>query len=318
MTFTEEVKQEIARALPDRACDRRAELAGLLAVGGTLRLVGGRPDPFQLELTTPSGAVARAAVALLSSGQDLRPEIRVHAPSAPRRRSTYAVLVTDGARNLGHGLGLVDEAGRPRHGVSHDVLARPCDRVAFVRGAFLAGGTISTPGRPPHLEVVCHEQELATDLASLVRGLAGGASVAPAGARGDPNAGAWRVVLKSGERIGALLAALGATGAFLTWDDQRLRHQLRADATRLANADSANLRRSTAAAATQVVDVTRTLERVGWAGLPEDLLEVALVRLANPSASLTELGELCDPPIGRAAVLRRLRRVATLALDAPE
>jgi DNA-binding protein WhiA len=92
-----------------------------------------------------------------------------------------------------------------------------------------------------------------------------------------------------------------------------LRHEVRSAATRLANADAANVRRTIDAASAQVADVERVIERLGWDALDEDLRGVALARLANPMASLAELGELCDPPLSKSAIHRRLQRLRTLA-----
>jgi DNA-binding protein WhiA len=122
-----------------------------------------------------------------------------------------------------------------------------------------------------------------------------------------------RVVLKSGERIGALLAAVGATGSYLEVEEQRLRRQLRGEANRLANADRANLTRTIEASSAQVATVERAIMSVGWGGLDDDLRDVALARLANPEASLAELGAFLDPPVGKSAVHRRLRRLDGLA-----
>jgi cell division protein WhiA len=121
------------------------------------------------------------------------------------------------------------------------------------------------------------------------------------------------VICKSGATIGRLLLAVGAADAAAVWEERRTRRRLRNDANRLANADAANLRRTIDAAAAQVAAVERVVEELGWTALEEDLRAVALARLANPAASLSELGELVDPPIGKSAVHRRLRRLEALA-----
>jgi cell division protein WhiA len=111
------------------------------------------------------------------------------------------------------------------------------------------------------------------------------------------------------------VAVVGATGAFLDWVQHRMRRQVGGGATRLANADAANVRRAVEAAGAQVRTIERVLDEVGWDGLPPELQEVALARLANPAASLAELGELCEPPITKSAVHRRLLRIRGLVAD---
>ena len=305
-SFTEAVRQELARQELSSDLAVQAELAGLLRVAGSLRIHGGANDPDRvaLELRTTSGAVARRAFALLQRRYALRPELLVRSPGGLQQRSTYAVRVQAGAAEVGRDLGLLDDQGHPSGAVPTDL--RGGRAVAYLRGAFLAAGSLSAPGRAPHLEIGVRSSDLAEAVAALARELVSGTVSATNGERP-------RVVVKSGATIGELLTALGATGAFLAWDDRRLRRQLRSDATRLANADAANLRRTIEAAATQVRTVERVVEEVGWDHIDEPLRAVALARLANPEASLSELGELVDPPIAKSVVHRRLKRLEQLA-----
>jgi DNA-binding protein WhiA len=313
-TFTDRVRQELAR-LDLRGDDLgRAELAALLRFAGSLHLVGigGGVARLRMEVETTSGAVARRTFALLQATHEVRAELRVRAPGGMRTRSTYGVLVgEDVAAQVALDVGLVDGEGRPRR-TAPDELVQGERGVAYLRGAFVAAGSVSAPGRSPHLEVAVRDPEAAAQLLALVQAHTSDRASLGETARGH------RVVVKSGEAIAELLTTLGATGAFLAWEEQRLRRQLRNDAQRLANADSANVRRAIDAAAGQIEAVERVLEEVGWAGLDEDLRQVALARLANPSASLAELGELCDPPVGKSAVHRRLRRIEELAEEAAE
>jgi cell division protein WhiA len=305
-SFTEAVRQELARGELGGDAVVRAELTGLLRVAGSLRVQGGasEQDRVALELRTTSGAVARRAFALLQRGYELRPELLVRSPGGLHQRSTYAVRVQAGAAGVGRDLGLLDDEGRPSGALPTDLKGPRA--VAYLRGAFLAAGSLSSPGRAPHLEIGMRTVELAEAVAALAREVVAGTVSAAGGERP-------RVVVKSGATIGELLTTLGATGAFLAWDDRRLRRQLRSDATRLANADAANLRRTIEAAATQVRTVETVVAQLGWEELDEPLRAVALARLANPEASLSELGELVDPPVAKSVVHRRLKRLEDLA-----
>ncbi len=307
-SFTEAVRQELARVPVGEAPALQAELAALFRLAGSITVPGGDGERLRLELTTSSGAVARRAYSLIQRRYGLRPELAVRAPGGVRRRTSYGVRIGAGSRHVGADLGLLDDHARPLQGLPPD-LDGP-GRVAYLRGAVLAAGSISTPGRSPHLEIAVRSHELAQRVAGLVRTVVG--ANATASGRDRP-----RVVIKSGAAIGDLLAALGATRAFLLWDERRLRREVRNDATRLANADAANLRRIVEAAAGQVRAVEEAVRRHGWDDLDEDLRAVALARLANPAASLAELGELVDPPVGKSAVHRRLRRLEQLAQRDP-
>jgi cell division protein WhiA len=307
--FTDTVRQELARLPLGTNAEVAAELAAIVRLAGSVTLTGTSPR-VRLEVTTTSGAVARRTHALLTRLFDVRCELRVRAPGGVRTRSTYAVRVADGARAVAERLGVLDD-----HGSLRPVEPPPdgAPATAWLRGAVLAATSISAPGRPPHLEIVASSRTLADQLARLLAGqTAAHASVAPLSR--DPDR--WRVTVKSGAVIGELLVRVGATNAFLVWDDRRLRRQLRSDANRLANADAANLRRRIDAATTQLRAVERAIERLGWDALDDDLRAAALARLANPEASLAELGALFDPPQSKTTVRRRLKRIVDLAARA--
>ncbi len=302
--FTERVRQELARQPIADASTARAELTALLRFAGRLTIVGGAARRVEISVESTSGAVARRVYTLVQHRFGLRPELSVRLPDGLRSSRSYRVRIDVGAVQVAEDLGIVDHEGRPVDaaptGFTADVAA------AFARGAMLGAGSLSSPERQPHAEIVATTVASAAALAVALTQLLG-VVVRPTDEERP------RVVIKSGERIGELLATLGAPQAFLEWDDQRLRRQLRSDATRLANADRANLRRSIEASATQVAAVERAVQTVGWDGLDDELRSIALARLANPDASLTELGELLDPPIGKSAVHRRLRRLEAIA-----
>lgn len=306
-SFTDRVRQELSRLPLGEPPEQRAELAALLRFAGALHLSGreGAEVRLAVEVDTTSGAVARRTYALLQASFDLRPELRVVAAGGVRP-TTYGVVVgPDSAPAVVLDLGLVDPSGRPAADLPSGL--RNGTATAFLRGSLLAAGSLSAPGRTPHLEIAVRRRRAADQLAAILRHVVDstvGVGETPAG---------HRVVLKSGAAIGELLATVGATAAFLTWDEHRLRRQLRNEAQRLANADAANVRRAVEAASAQGEAVERAIAEVGWDGLDDDLREVALARLANPAASLSELGELCEPPLGKSAVFRRLKRLEELA-----
>jgi len=235
----------------------------------------------------------------------VRPEVRVRVPGGLQRRRTFRLGLGADATRLATTLGVLDEQGRPTAALL--VPRRRAEVLAMTRGAVLTCAAISAPGHPPHLEFTVAGEQAALGLARLVDRAVGGATLV--------GGGRDRVVVKSGERIAELLAAVGATGAFLEFDDRRLRRQLRGDANRLANADGANLRRSVEAGSAQLAAVEQVVAELGWEALEEPLRRVALARLANPEASLVELGGLVDPPVSKSAVHRRLRRLEDLARD---
>lgn len=307
--FTERVKQELSRLSLEDLHEQRAELSALLRIGGALHLRpgAGADERLGIEVVTTSGAVARRAFSLLQNLYHLRPELRVRAPGGVQRQSTYAVALGGPSARIGRDVGVLDADGRPEPDLPGEVVRRDADAAAYVRGALLANGSISAPGRAAHLEVGVSTDRLAEQLAELGRRILGGRTVTAVGGERP------RVVVKSGETIGQILTLVGADTACEAWEEQRTRRSLRNQANRLANADAANLRRTIDASAAQTRAVEAVIERLGWEGIEAELRDVALARLANPTASLQELGELCDPPVGKSSVHRRLRRLLSLA-----
>lgn len=306
MSFSVRVREELAHAPPGPSCCRTAETAALLRLGGALHLSG---DGAGWIVTLRSAAATRRLHAELTRIGKVRPQIEVHQRTG-LDATRYRLLLRPPAGDLLRHFGVLDAGGHLRESIPPSVLRPSHDAAAFLRGAFLATGSISDPQRPPHLEIRVPTEAVAhTVREALLR--CGGA-----GARSGQRVDGWRVSCKSGAAIGEVLARMGAHAAFLEWDDARLRRELRAEANRATNADEANLSRAAGAAARQVAAIEAVLAHVGWEGVPDDLQATALVRLANPEASLGELGALHDPPVGKATVHRRLARLAALAAPA--
>lgn len=301
MSLTRALREELARRPGDPEEVRAAETATALRHGGAWLRRGRHSGPAWAFETPVAPAARRVRAAVAARTQD-PPTFEARRPGGLTQEAWWRVVVED-AVVLAE-LGLTDAEGRPRPPTT------PTDdgaQAGVVRGALLAAGTLSAPGQAPYLEARAPSQSSA-DI--LVEALATLGVPAVAGARGD----GWRVVVKSGESIGDLLAKLGAHATFLAFDDGRLRRQLRGEANRAANAERANLSRSVEASSRQSAAIARLIASISLDELPEDLREAALARLANPGASLAELGRLLG--VGRASVHRRLVRLETLAAEA--
>lgn len=291
--LTDRVRRELSRLPPGDRTDNHAELTALLRLGGAVWR--GDDGGGDVVVSSNSGATVRRAYALIRRRYGVRPELRVTAPRGSGGRASYGLRLPTPDGSIARELGLAGD-GR----------VDPDPPAPFLRGALITAGTVSGPDPAPHLEIAVGDPSLAERLA-VAAGRWLDATVTA------PDDGRDRVVVKSGAAIGELLGRVGATRAYLDWEERRLRRKVRADATRLANADAANVRRTIEAAAEHTAEVERALDAVGLEGLDAELREVALARLANPSASLAELGDLCDPPVGKSAVHRRLRRLGELA-----
>lgn len=178
------------------------------------------------------------------------------------------------------------------------------DAEAAWRGAFLAHGSLTEPGRSSALEVSCPDLK--------PRGAVGAARRLGIAAKAREVRGTDRVVVRDGEAIGALLTRMGAQDTRLTWEERRMRREVRATANRLANFDDANLRRSARAAVAAAARVERALQILGDDVL-DHLAAAGQLRVAHRQASLEELGQLADPPMTKDAVAGRIRRLLSMA-----
>jgi len=308
MGFAREVREELAHVEVVKRCCRRAETAAVLRFGGALHL---GPGGVSWVLDTGAAPVARRVRASLDALYGLRPELQMHEPGNLRRERTYRLTVEPAATGVLHDLGLLDARGRPLDGIPRGLVRNACCAAAYARGALMAAGSVSAPRAETHLEVRAPSELVARDAAAIVGRLTGHVPSVAAHHEG------WRLAAKAGGEIGSLLARTGAHGAFLSWDAERLRRELRSGAQRQANAEAANVQRSVTAAAPQIAAAERLLASADWDELSDDLQQVALARLANPEASLAELGGLLDPPVGKSAVYRRMARVVRLAGELP-
>lgn len=303
MALTLKVKSELASVITPNPNARRAEVASILRFGGGLHLVGGR---IVVETELDTGAAARRLRSFISGLYSLESELLVINSSGLRRSTRYTVRVVKHGEDLARLTGLVDGRRRPVRGLPAAVVGGSmADAVAVWRGAFLARGSLTEPGRSMSLEVTCPGSEAALALVGAARRL--GISVKSREVRG-----ADRVVLRDGEAIADLLTRMGAQEARLIWEERRMRREVRAQANRLANFDDANLRRSARAAVAASARVERALEILGD-DVPEHLLAAGQLRLEHRQASLEELGRLHQPELTKDAIAGRIRRLLSTA-----
>jgi DNA-binding protein WhiA len=232
--------------------------------------------------------------------------VQVISSGGLRRGARYVIRVVKDGAGLARQTGLLDVRGRPVRGLPPQVVSGGlCDAEAAWRGAFLAHGSLTEPGRSSALEVTCPGPEAALALVGAARRLG-------VTAKAREVRGADRVVVRDGDAIGSLLTRLGAHDSVLAWEERRMRREVRATANRLANFDDANLRRSARAAVAASARVRRALELLAD-DIPEHLLAAGKLRLEHTQASLEELGQLADPPMTKDAVAGRIRRLLHMA-----
>lgn len=303
MSFSSEAKKELCRRTPvDRGC-LRAETCGLLLFGRQFSFRG-------ISLITENRTVSDLFCQLLS-GQGIMVE-RISSLSRKRAgNQVYTVSVPDenDRRKLVEWCGCTGKEGQLYIPGEH--LAGIGEVEAFLRGAFLACGTVTDPKKDYHLEFACPTQRLAQDMVLLLHQKSG-LSLEPGiiSRKGD-----FVVYLKGSEQIADLLTYLGAQRASMELIQVKMLKEVRNYVNRTTNFTTANIGKTASAAAQQIRAIHKIEQKMGLEGLPEDLRELARLRLDNPEMSLRELGEALSEPISRSGVNHRLRRILEIAED---
>lgn len=303
MALTADVKDELTRLAVAKTSVRAAELATILRFAGGLHLISGRVA-VEVELDSPD--IARRVRKDLVELYGVKSDAALLSPGGIRKTPAYVVRVVEAGETLARQTGLLDARRRPVRGLPNRLTTGSLEEIAAVwRGAFLAHGSLTDPGRSAALEITCPGNESAMALV----GAAGRLGIA---AKAREVRGVHRVVIRDGEKISAMLSLMGAVSTVKAWEDLRARREVRATANRLVNFDDANLRRSAQAAVAACARVERALEILGD-DLPEHLRYAGQLRLDHRDASLDELGHHADPPMTKDAVAGRIRRLLAMA-----
>jgi hypothetical protein len=191
-------------------------------------------------------------------------------------------------------------------GQQDQILQRSCCKRVFLRGAFLASGSISNPEKSYHFEIVCQQEEYARILRELLLEFELDAKIV---LRKKYHV----VYLKEGAQIVDALNIMGAYVSLMDLENVRIVRDLRGSVNRIVNCETANINKVVDASCRQVEDIKYIRSKMSLEELPPALREMAELRMEYPDSSLKELGELCDPPVGKSGVNHRLRKLSELA-----
>lgn len=304
MALTAKVKDELLGIRRSSVDAQAAEATAMIRFAGSYEAT---PRGLVIVADFAEQPVAQRLADLLREITGVDSRLATIEPGSATKETRYEVTVDQGARDVVRHLKLVTPAGSPVVGMPRQIISGPVAEVeAAWRGAFLARGTLTEPGRTSSLEVVSPGQEAALALVGLARRL----GVFP---KTRETRDVERVYLRDGEAIGVLLSRMGAPRTRIEWDQKRETKQLNTrTGQRLATFDDANTRRSAQAAATAALRVERALEILGDE-VPEHLAEAGSLRVQHRHASLEELGRLADPQMTKDAVAGRIRRLLSLA-----
>lgn len=303
MAMTSSVKDELTRLAVTKPCCRKAEVSALVRFAGGLHIAAGK---IVVEVELDAAQSARRLRKDIADLYGHESDLAVISSSGIRKGSRYVIRVIEDGEALARQTGLVDSNNRPIRGLPPQVVNGPiCDAEAAWRGAFIAHGSLTEPGRSSSLEITCPGPEAALALVGSARRLG-------IAAKAREVRGVDRVVIRDGDAIGALLTRLGAHESVIAWEERRMRREVRATANRLANFDDANLRRSARAAVAASARVQRAMEILGDT-IPDHLKEAGELRINHGQASLEELGSLASPPMTKDAIAGRIRRLLAMA-----
>ncbi len=311
MSFSSGVKDELSRQIPPARHCKIAETAAILSLCGRVKISG--QDLFSIEIHTENVAVARKYFTLLRKTFNIETDVSIRRNPYLKKNRTYIVAVKahEDAVKVLQATKLLDEEGQIRENLSvvkNRIVQNPCCRRAFLRGAFLAAGSISDPEKFYHFEIACASMEKAGQIRELMGTFGIEAKIVL-------RKKYYVVYIKEGSQIVDMLNVMEAPVALMELENIRILKEMRNSVNRQVNCETANINKTVSAAVKQTEDIRYIQETIGLSGLPANLQEMARVRLERPEATLKELGEALDPPVGKSGVNHRLRKLSLLAQE---
>mgnify|MGYP002542741590 FL=1 len=300
MSFSGQIKEELAQVISSPRHCQLAELAALVQFCGHIEEDG------SLLVQSENPLVIRKCFTLLKKTF----KIEVAAKSQMQTQNYRLFVTGEDAFRVLEALKICDTAGHlmMRHLTDPVLIKNSCCKRAYLRGCYMAVGSMSDPYKSYHLELVCGLQAQAEQLLKILHDFSLDAKMII-------RKKYYVVYMKEGENIADFLNITEAHKALMEFENTRIYKGMRNMVNRKVNCEAANITKTVNAATRQVEDIRLIREKMGLEGLPEPLRQMAYVRLENPQASLGELGKLLDPPVGKSGVNHRLRKLGELAKE---
>ena len=308
MSFSGSIKEELSRQIsPARHC-QIAELAAIVSICGAVAIDSrGR---YALRIHTENLAVARKSFTLLTKTFNIGIDIAIRMNRVKGSVSYYMIVKNhEDAIRILQAVKLIDQDGEVMEELSvvrNIVIRETCCKRAFIRGAFLASGSMSDPKKSYHFEIVCASCEKAEQIQKIMQCFDLDAKIVP-------RKKTFVVYLKEGSQIVEVLNVMEAHVALMELETVRILKEMRNSVNRKVNCETANINKTVSAAVKQIEDIKFIQETKGLEKLPEGLKDMALTRLTYPEASLKELGSLLATPVGKSGVNHRLRKLSEMA-----
>ncbi len=309
MSFSSDVKEELSYQIPEARHCRIAEITAIITMCGQVSISGA--DRFSIRIHTENISVARKFFTLLRKTFNIEAEAGVRRNRKHENRLVYlvgvgghedTVRILQATKLLNANLEIEETMSL----VHNLIVQKECCRRAFIRGAFLASGSVSDPQRSYHFEIVCAAEQKAQQLKEIMNTFGLDAKVVL-------RKRYYVVYIKEGDRISEILALMEANISMMNLENIRILKEMRNSVNRKVNCETANLNKTVSAAVKQIEDIKFLKEKMGFSGLSDGLEEMARLRLAYPEATLKELGAMLTPPMGKSGVNHRLRKLSAIA-----
>lgn len=291
-SFSQKTKEPLIEMKNASPCCDRAELFGMLLFAGNI-------TGTSLKLVSESALAAEKFCSLLKRLFDYSGEVK-------KDGKYYSVFCGE--------MGVVAKClysvrlceNNIKFRITPEVIEKDCCKKAFLRGAFLGGGTVIDPNKNYNMEFLSRYELLTDDFMKFLEGL--GFSFKKVLRKGS-----WVVYVKNSETICDVLSYLGATAAYMEFVDIKIVREVRNDFVRISNSETANMDKVFTASAEHIKAITLIDEKIGLDEIPEELAQIARLRLENRDLSLDKLGKLLDPPLSKSGVNHRLKRLLKMA-----
>ncbi|WP_138495355.1 DNA-binding protein WhiA [Paenibacillus pinistramenti] len=303
MSFAAQTKKELTMIEADSCCEQ-AELSALIRMNGSVSVSNKK---VILDISTENAAIARRIYSLIKKHFDVHTELLVRKKMRLKKNNVYIVRIPARVQEILKQLKIVSEGFMFMDEIHPELIQDDCCKGAYLRGAFLAGGSVNNPeGSSYHLEIASMYEEHCQALVEL-------AADFHFNARCIERKKGFIFYIKEGEKIIEFLSLIGAHQALFKFEDVRIMRDMRNSVNRIVNCETANLNKTIGAAVRQIENIKLLQKEIGLDNLPDKLREVAEVRLAYPDMNLKEVGELLKGGVSKSGVNHRLRKIDEMA-----
>ena len=303
MSFAAETKKELTR-VEGHACCEKAELSALIRMNGSVQLSNKK---VILDISTENAAIARRIYTLIKKYFQAHTELLVRKKMRLKKNNVYIVRIPARVQEILMELHIVSEGFLFTQEIHSELIRKKCCKRAYLRGAFMAGGSVNNPeGSSYHLEIYSMYEDHCKALVKL-------ANEFRLNARFIERKKGFVLYIKEGEKIIEFLSLIGAHQSLFKFEDVRIMRDMRNSVNRIVNCETANLNKTISAAVRQIDNIKLLQREIGLEQLPEKLREVAEVRLIHPDMNLKEVGEMLKGTVSKSGVNHRLRKIGEMA-----